>query len=104
LLKAASQKDYYKILGVPRSASKKAIKKAYRKLAQEWHPDKYRGDLSNDQVLKKMSDINEAYETLTDDGNCNFFLINQQKLIFLKTLIEKRARVDNGEDPNVSAW
>ncbi|KAJ3108557.1 hypothetical protein HDU97_000839 [Phlyctochytrium planicorne] len=80
LLKAAGRKDYYKILGVARTASKREIKRAYRKLAQEWHPDKYKGDLSKEAVLKKMSDINEAYETLTDD--------------------EKRARVDNGEDPN----
>ncbi|KAJ3114837.1 DnaJ sub C member 3 [Phlyctochytrium bullatum] len=80
LLRAAGRKDYYKILGVARSASKREIKKAYRKLAQEWHPDKYRGDLPKETVLKKMSDINEAYETLMDD--------------------EKRARVDNGEDPN----
>ena len=37
-------------------------------MAQQWHPDKYQGDLPKDTVLKKMSDINEAYETLTDDG------------------------------------
>ncbi|KAI9324689.1 hypothetical protein DFJ73DRAFT_768073 [Zopfochytrium polystomum] len=80
LMKAAARKDYYKVLGVPRTASKRDIKKAYRKLAQEWHPDKYKGELSKDQVLKKMSDINEAYETLTDD--------------------EKREKFDNGEDPN----
>ena len=80
LLKAAGRKDYYKILGVSRTATAREIKKAYRKLAQEWHPDKYRGDLDKETVLKKMSEINEAYETLTDE--------------------EKRARVDNGEDPN----
>ncbi|KAJ3331765.1 DnaJ sub C member 3 [Blyttiomyces sp. JEL0837] len=80
LQKMAARKDYYKILGVPRTASNKAIKKAYRKLAQEWHPDKYRGDLDKEAVLKKMSEINEAYETLTDE--------------------EKRAKFDNGEDPN----
>jgi DnaJ family protein C protein 3 len=68
LAKAAKKKDYYKILGVSRTESKRGIKKAYRKLAQEWHPDKYKGDLPAEAVLKKMSDINEAYETLTDDG------------------------------------
>lgn len=68
LLKQSKRKDYYKILGVPRTADKREIKKAYRKLAQEWHPDKYRGDLSEDQVATKMSSINEAYEVLMNDG------------------------------------
>ncbi|KAJ3218897.1 DnaJ sub C member 3 [Dinochytrium kinnereticum] len=83
LLKAAGRKDYYKTLNVARTASKREIKKSYRKLAQEWHPDKYKGDLPKETILKKMSDLNEAYETLMDD--------------------EKRARVDNGEDPNEQA-
>ncbi|CAG8435095.1 2936_t:CDS:2, partial [Ambispora gerdemannii] len=80
LLKSSKSKDYYKILGVPRSASKKDIKKAFRKLAQEWHPDKYRGSLSREEVESKMSAINEAYEVLSDE--------------------ELRERFDNGEDPN----
>ncbi|CAI2180009.1 6102_t:CDS:2 [Funneliformis geosporum] len=80
MLKQSKKKDYYKVLGVPRTASKKEIKKAYRKLAQEWHPDKYKGDLTTDQVHAKMSIINEAYEVLNND--------------------ELRAKFDNGEDPN----
>ncbi|KAF9969534.1 hypothetical protein BGZ73_008093 [Actinomortierella ambigua] len=80
LLKQSKQKDYYKILGVPRSATKREIKKAFRKLALEWHPDTYKGDLPKDQVEKKMASLNEAYEVLSDD--------------------ELRQRFDNGDDPN----
>ena len=41
LQKQAGKRDYYKILGVKRSSTKKEIKKAYKKLALEWHPDKF---------------------------------------------------------------
>ena len=53
-------KDYYKILGVERSASEDEIKKAYRKLAHKYHPDKSGGD------EKKFKEINEAYQILSD--------------------------------------
>ncbi|MEZ4559989.1 MAG: DnaJ domain-containing protein, partial [Caldilineaceae bacterium] len=51
-------KDYYEILGVPRSADEKEIKKAFRKLAQQYHPDKNPGDATAEQ---KFKEINEAY-------------------------------------------
>lgn len=54
-------KDYYKILGVEKNASKDDIKKAFRKLAHEHHPDKNQG---NDA---KFKEINEAYTILSDD-------------------------------------
>jgi curved DNA-binding protein CbpA len=56
-------KDYYTTLGVPRSADEKEIKKAYRKLAQQYHPDKNPGDKSAEQRFKE---INEAYTVLSD--------------------------------------
>ena len=56
-------KDYYKILGVDRSAPQDAIKKAYRKLAMKYHPDQNRG---NKQAEEKFKEINEAYEVLGD--------------------------------------
>lgn len=56
-------KDYYKILGVERSASEQEIKKAYRKLAMKYHPDKNPGDKQSED---KFKDINEAYQVLSD--------------------------------------
>jgi len=53
-------KDYYQILGVPRDASDDEIKKAYRRLAHQYHPDKPGGD------EKKFKEINEAYEVLSN--------------------------------------
>ena len=54
-------KDYYKTLGVEKNADKGEIKKAFHKLAHQYHPDKNKGDDS------KFKEINEAYQTLSDD-------------------------------------
>ncbi|MEJ5308829.1 MAG: DnaJ C-terminal domain-containing protein [Anaerolineae bacterium] len=56
-------KDYYGVLGVPKNASEKDIKNAYRKLARKHHPDMNPGDKSAEE---KFKDINEAYEVLSD--------------------------------------
>ena len=56
-------KDYYKILGVHESESAENIKKAYRRLAREWHPD-VAGNTPD--VLKRFKEINEAYEILSN--------------------------------------
>jgi len=56
-------KDYYKILGVSKSATGKDIKSAYRKLARKYHPDVNPGD---SKAEAKFQDINEAYEVLSD--------------------------------------
>ena len=55
--------DYYKILGVERSAEKSEIKRAYRKLAMEYHPDRNPGDKKAEEKFKQ---INEAYQVLSD--------------------------------------
>ena len=56
-------KDYYKTLGVSKSATQKEIKSAFRKLAQKYHPDKNPGDKAAED---KFKDLNEAYEVLSD--------------------------------------
>lgn len=58
-------KDYYKILGVPRDASPEDIKKAYRKLALKWHPDRVAPE-KKDEAQTKFQDIGEAFEVLSD--------------------------------------
>lgn len=78
LKKQSERRDYYKILGVQRTASKKQILKAYKKLAMKWHPDKYDGE-DKKAAEKKFIDIAAAKEVLTDP--------------------DKRNQFDNGDDP-----
>lgn len=61
-------KDYYKILGVPRNATDAEIKKAFRKLAREYHPDVAKDKKTADE---KFKEINEAYEVLGDAAKRN---------------------------------
>ena len=76
-LKQSKTKDYYKILGVPRNADAGEIKRAYRKLALEWHPDKVAEDRKA-EASKRFQDIGEANDVLTDP--------------------EKKGKYDRGED------
>lgn len=83
LQKQAEKRDYYKILGVTRSATKQEVVKAYRKMAQKWHPDNFAQNESERKIAeKKFIDIAAAKEVLTDP--------------------EKRAQFDNGNFYNVS--
>lgn len=61
---ARLKKDYYEILGVPRNASQKDIKKAYYQLAKKYHPDSNKGD---PECAKKFQQVSEAYEALSDE-------------------------------------
>ena len=81
---AEEKRDYYAVLGVDKSAAEADIKKAYRKLAKEYHPDLHPGDKTAEA---KFKELNEAYEVLSD--------------------ADKRARYDQyghaGVDPNYGA-
>uniref|UniRef100_A0A914I6N5 J domain-containing protein n=1 Tax=Globodera rostochiensis TaxID=31243 RepID=A0A914I6N5_GLORO len=79
MLKLSKKKDYYKILGVRRNADKRQVMKAYRKLAQQWHPDNFQDDAEKERAQEKFFDIANAKDVLTDP--------------------EKRRRYDAGEDP-----
>ncbi|XP_014382449.1 dnaJ homolog subfamily C member 3-like [Alligator sinensis] len=79
LLKQSKKRDYYKILGIRRNANKQEIIKAYRKLAQQWHPDNFQSDEEKKEAEKKFIDIAAAKEVLTDP--------------------EMRQKFDSGEDP-----
>lgn len=62
-----TKKDYYKVLGVDKKATPKEIKKAYRKLAQKWHPDKNaHSEEAKKEASKKFKEINEANSILSD--------------------------------------
>lgn len=61
----AGKRDFYEILEVPKSASTEEIKKAYRKKAIQYHPDKNKGDKESEEKFKEAA---EAYEVLSDDN------------------------------------
>uniref|UniRef100_UPI0038638225 DnaJ domain-containing protein n=1 Tax=Treponema saccharophilum TaxID=165 RepID=UPI0038638225 len=61
----ATKRDYYEVLGVDKSASKDDIKRAYRKLAVKYHPDRNPGDKEAEEKFKEAT---EAYEVLSDDS------------------------------------
>jgi curved DNA-binding protein CbpA len=60
----SSKKDYYEVLGVPKDASDDVIRKAYKKLAIKWHPDKHTDDKK--AAEEKFKEISEAYSVLSD--------------------------------------
>ena len=55
-------RDFYEVLGVPRNASEDDIRKAYRKLAMDWHPDRNKSP----EAEQKFKEVNEAYQALSD--------------------------------------
>ena len=70
-------KDYYKMLGVPENAGDEDIRKAFRKLAFQYHPDKNIGH--EKEAEEKFKDINEAYGVLSDQAKRQQYDLAQQK-------------------------
>ena len=64
-----SKRDYYDVLGVNRSSNEKELKKAYRKLAMKYHPDRNTEDAS---AAEKFKEATEAYEILSDPSRRGF--------------------------------
>ncbi len=62
---ATTPRDYYQILGIPRTASADDIKKAFRRLARQYHPDLHSGSKKS-EMEKKFKELNEAHEVLSD--------------------------------------
>ena len=65
----AVKRDYYEVLGVSGDATGEEIKRAFRKLAFEYHPDRNR----NDGAAEKFKEVNEAYEILSDANKRNAY-------------------------------
>ena len=67
-VKKSKRKDYYKILNVDKGAGESQIKKAYRKAAVQWHPDKHSNGTEEEQkeAEARFKDIGEAYSVLSD--------------------------------------
>ena len=62
-------RDPYEVLGVSKDATQSEIKSAYRKLAKQYHPDRYVGNPLADLAAEKFKEINEAYDTLTGSNS-----------------------------------
>ena len=69
--------DYYKVLGVGRSASEQEISKAYKKLAIKWHPDKN----PDEDTTARFQEINEAYQCLSDAQSRAWYDTHREKIL-----------------------
>ena len=69
VIKSEKQEDYYEILGIKKDATEAEIKKAYRKLALKWHPDK--NPDNREEAEEHFKKINEAYSVLSDKNKRN---------------------------------
>ena len=84
-------KDYYKILGVDRQASDDQIKKAYRKLAKQYHPDVVKDDKKKQE---RMYEIQEAYECLGNADHTKNMMNNVLRCLPIPQVPEKNPEAD----------
>ncbi|XP_055594405.1 dnaJ homolog shv [Uranotaenia lowii] len=90
LEEASAGRDFYKILGVRKTANKNEIKKAYRKLAKELHPDKNKDDPN---ASEKFQDLGAAYEVLSDEDKRKLYDRCGEECV------KKEGMMDGGMDP-----
>ena len=88
----SKQRDYYKILGIPRTASKAEVKKAYRDKARAFHPDKQLTEDDRSKSEKRMIEINQAYEIVYDDGTSQTGSGDWSDLLRVAAAVRQRGR------------
>ncbi len=96
-------KDYYQILGVPKTAAEKDIKSAYRKLARKWHPD---ANPDNQKAAEeKFKDIQEAYEVLSDpEKRQKYNVLGNDWQRAASDAAQQRARQSANAGPNMGGF
>eukprot|EP00435_Cladocopium_sp_Y103_P038144 s86_g10.t1 len=102
LLHANEQKDYYEVLGVAKDASEADIKRAYKKLALKWHPDKNPED---EELAQRRWAVQQAYEVLGDAQKRRRY--DNQKAFFSEESGEEWDGADSGFQPPgqpVTSW
>ncbi len=102
-------RDPYEVLGVPKNATQEEIKAAYRKLAKQYHPDRYVGNPLADLAAEKFKEINEAFDTLSG-GHSNAYGNNAynsagtfaqiRNYINMNALAEAESLLDSMNDRN----
>ena len=86
-----AKRDCYDILGIPKGASKDDIKKAYRKLALKYHPDKTKGDKSSEEKFKEAS---EAYHILSDEKEKQITINSAMRRLKVEVAVVSKALED----------
>ncbi len=101
----------YEVLGVPENADEATIKKAYRKLVKQYHPDNYKDNPLADLAKEKLQEINEAYDMITSgktqsgnsgnrQGSHYSSGNNSTKFAYVRTLIQQRRIADADAELN----